>query len=57
MKAVDQMFERAGVTLACTSYRWRCWVNSYHKDPFWATASRETTIESRCEWQLLSGQY
>jgi hypothetical protein len=41
MRAVDQVFERAGATLACTSYQWRCWLNTYHKDSFWTTAFRE----------------
>jgi hypothetical protein len=34
MKAVDQMFERAIATLACTNYRLRCWLATYRKDSF-----------------------
>ena len=29
MDAVDHMFARAGATLDQTSYRWRCWLNTY----------------------------
>lgn len=44
MKPVDQMFERAGATLDRTSYRWRCWLNTYHRDYFWMTAFRALPI-------------
>jgi hypothetical protein len=40
MNAVDQVFQRAGATLARTCYQWRCWVNTYHKDDFWTNALR-----------------
>jgi hypothetical protein len=40
IRSADQMFERAGATLARTSYRWRYWLNTYHKDSFWTTAFR-----------------
>lgn len=40
MRATDQIFARAEATLAQTSYRWRCWLHTYHKDVFWATAFR-----------------
>jgi hypothetical protein len=34
VRAVDQMFERAIATLACTNYRTRCWLGTYRKDSF-----------------------
>lgn len=38
MMAVDEMFKRARATLSCTTYQWRCWLNTYHRDSFWTTA-------------------
>lgn len=34
MIGVDDMFNRANATLACTPYRSRCWMTSYWKDEF-----------------------
>lgn len=35
MRAVDDVFDRAEATLACTSYRSRCWLSSYWKETFY----------------------
>ncbi|KAM6513550.1 hypothetical protein FALCPG4_015947 [Fusarium falciforme] len=34
MRAVDDIFDRAEATLACTSYRSRCWLSSYWQETF-----------------------
>lgn len=34
MRAVDDMFDRAEATLACTSYESRCWLTSYRSGVF-----------------------
>ncbi|KID82123.1 telomere-associated recQ-like helicase [Metarhizium guizhouense ARSEF 977] len=34
MRAVDDMFDRAEATLACTSYQSRCWLTSYRNGVF-----------------------
>ncbi|EGU73455.1 hypothetical protein FOXB_16035 [Fusarium oxysporum f. sp. conglutinans Fo5176] len=35
LRGVDLMVDRATFTLAKTSYRSRCWLNTYWKDTFW----------------------
>ncbi|KAH7459229.1 hypothetical protein FOMA001_g20149 [Fusarium oxysporum f. sp. matthiolae] len=35
LRGVDLMIDRATFTLAKTSYRSRCWLNTYWKDNFW----------------------
>lgn len=35
LHGVDLMIDRATSTLAKTSYRSRCWLNTYWKDTFW----------------------
>jgi hypothetical protein len=47
MKAIDQMRERADATLAWTSYRSRCWLNTYLKDTFWPYAFRALPAQKR----------
>jgi hypothetical protein len=47
MKAVDQMFERAIATLACTNYRLRCWLGTYRKDSFRSCAFHLVSSQKR----------
>ncbi|EWY79522.1 hypothetical protein FOYG_17324 [Fusarium oxysporum NRRL 32931] len=35
LRGIDIMVDRASFTLAKTSYRSRCWLNTYWKDTFW----------------------
>ncbi|KAH7117484.1 hypothetical protein EDB81DRAFT_668227, partial [Dactylonectria macrodidyma] len=35
LRGVDLMIDRATFTLAKTSYRSRCWLNTYWRDEFW----------------------
>ncbi|KAH7111677.1 hypothetical protein B0J13DRAFT_659877, partial [Dactylonectria estremocensis] len=47
LRGVDLMFDRAKFTLARTSYRSRCWLNTYWKDVFWPHEFRIVSSQKR----------
>ncbi|KAH8656365.1 hypothetical protein BGZ61DRAFT_486596 [Ilyonectria robusta] len=47
LRGVDLMFDRAKFTLARTSYRSRCWLNTYWKDVFWPHEFRIISSQKR----------
>ena len=46
LQAVDQMFDRADSTLACTTYRLRCWLQTYHQRHFRPMAFKQLGTKS-----------
>ncbi|KAI5456257.1 hypothetical protein BGZ63DRAFT_397101 [Mariannaea sp. PMI_226] len=47
LRGIDLMFNRAKFTLAKTSYRSRCWLNTYWKDLFWPHEFRMVSSQKR----------
>ncbi|KAH7190722.1 hypothetical protein DER44DRAFT_678391, partial [Fusarium oxysporum] len=57
LRGVDLMIDRAVFTLAKTSYRSRCWLNTYWKDNFWPHEFKVVNCLKQDMWMYGRGSF